>query len=72
MLTVLLSGRQTTTKATKQLRDINGRNRREKAAKNILHCYLNSNPTEKEYTRMIDIWTEYARFNTSQKPADQE
>ena len=40
--------------------------------KNVLRCYLKSNPAQKWYRkRTIEIWAESARFNTNQKLANQ-
>ena len=37
-----------------------------------LHCYFGSNPTQRGYRKIIEIWQEYSNFQTtSQRLADQ-
>ena len=67
-MTVLISVIQTKTKATKHLRDINGKKLTRDENKNVLHCYFKSNSKQKGYRKwMMEIWTESAKFNTSKK-----
>ena len=69
ILAVLILGAKTT-KATTQLGNTNRKWNREDN-KHILHCYFNSNPTQRGYKkRMREIFKDSARFNTSQGLAD--
>ena len=71
MLAFLISDIQTT-KATIQLRDTNEKKWTRKDNRNVLHCYLKSNPTQRGYRkRMIEIWTETTKFKTSQRLVEQ-
>ena len=56
---------KTTTKIIIQLRDVNRRNGLGKTTK-IYFTYLISNPTQRGHRkRMVEIWTKFARFNTT-------
>ena len=69
---ILISATQTTNKAMTQRGDVN-ENEPEKIAKMyLLHGYLKSNTTQRGHRkRMIEIWANSTRFNTSQRHADQ-